>query len=237
LINSKVKVLALTFIFVIINYGFGQSLTERFYPEVCDCFENNYSEENLDLNLLGKCFDLSSEDSQKELEDYMRQELDSTDLNLSYDEGLKVGQKIGQQLFDELQEPLVNNCDSYYKFLIDCKKLTLKNMSKGVSKKEADSLSIIIKNGNWTSETMWQMGSYQLGLGNLKNAKDNFTKSLEKNPLHPPSLFFMGIVNDTEGDYEKAIDRYNQVMIQEENSLTFLVRMFLEVAKRKVKEQ
>lgn len=233
------KIISLSFIFLLfsLNNCFGQSLTERFYPKVCKCFEDNYSAEKLDLNLLGKCFDLSSDEDLNELEEYMKQELDSTELSLSYEDGLKAGEKMGQQLFDELQEPLVNNCDSYYRFLIDCKKVTLDNMSKGISKKEADSLSAIIKNGDWTEEVMWKMGSYQLGLGNLKEAKNNFNQSLDKNPQYLPSIFFLGIVNDAEGDYRKAIDRYNQVMSKEENSLTFIVRMFLEVAKRKVKEK
>lgn len=234
--NQKGIILAIVLVLLFSNTSFGQSLAERFYPNVCDCFEQNFTSDNFNINLLGKCFDLSSEENQKELEDYMLQELDSTALNLSYEDGLKMGEKIGQQLFDDLQEPLVNNCDSYYKFLLECKKTTLKNMSKGISRKEADSLSSIIKNGGWTVETMWKMGSYELGLGNLKKAKENFNKSLEKNPLHLPSIFFLGIVNDTEEDYQKAIDRYNQVMAEEENSMTFIVRMFLEVAKRKVKE-
>ena len=233
------KIISHSFISILFSLSncFGQSLTERFYPKVCKCFEDNYSAEKLDLNLLGKCFDLSSDEDLNELEEYMKQELDSTELSLSYEDGLKAGEKMGQQLFDELQEPLVNNCDSYYRFLIDCKKVTLDNMSKGISKKEADSLSAIIKNGDWTEEVMWKMGSYQLGLGNLKKAKDNFNQSLDKNPQYLPSIFFLGIVNDAEGDYTKAIDRYNQVMSKEENSLTFIVRMFLEVAKRKVKEK
>ncbi|MFS4493821.1 tetratricopeptide repeat protein [Maribacter sp. 2308TA10-17] len=168
---------------------------------------------------------------------YLAQETDTTALNISTGEGYQMGFKLGQQLFDDLQEPLVNNCNAYYEFLLECKKTAFENMNKGISKKEADSLSYIIKKGNWTAETMWQMGSYELGMGNLITAKANFNKALKKNPLHIPSIFFMGIVHDNEGDYKKAINRYNQALEQEENSLTFIVKMFLEVAKRKEKEQ
>ncbi len=234
--NKNIIILLSVFTLLSIDDCHAQSLTERFYPKVCKCFEDNYSEENLDLNLFEKCFNLSSSENQKVLEDYIRQELDSTSIKLSHEDEYKAGQKLGQQLFDSLQEPLVNNCDSYYSFLIECKKTTLKNMSKGVSKKEADSLVAIIKSGKWTAETMWKMGSYELGLKNLEKAEDYFNKSLEKNPQYAPSIFFLGIVFDTKGDYQMAIDRYNQIIDQEENSLTFIVKMFLEVAKRKIKE-
>ncbi|MEM8763737.1 MAG: hypothetical protein AAGD88_07990 [Bacteroidota bacterium] len=216
---------------------FAQSIAERFYPNVCNCFDKNYTSGNLDLKLFQKCFDLKSEGNRNEFEDFLRQELDSNNTNLTYEEELELSRKMGEQLFDDLQEPLVNNCDSYYNFLLECKKAILTNMSGGVSKKEADSLSILIKNGNWTEQTTWQMGSYQLGVGNIQMAKANFHKSLEKNPLHLPSLFFLGVVNDTEGNHDKAIQRYNQVIEQEEESLSFIVNMFLVVAKREAKEK
>lgn len=232
------KIILIVFIFtsIFLETGSSQSLEDRFYPIVCECFEENYSEENFDTKLFEKCFDMSNPESQEIIREYMLRELDSNQSDQSFEDGYKLGKNFAKNLLNDLQEPLVNKCDSYYKFSLQLKKVMQANMSKGVSKKQADSLLTLIESGKRTAETMWRIGSYELGLGSLIKARDYFNKSIKANPNYTQSIFFLGIVNDMEGKYQKACNRYNQLLTMDKDYLNFIVTMFLEVSKRKARE-
>lgn len=218
------------------NTSFSQELKEIFYPNICECFENNFDDTQFDGDLMVRCFDIMSGKNEELFKQYISKKIDTTDISLTYEQGSKMGRKMAEKLFDELQEPLVNNCEAYFKFLLEIKKFALRNMNKGIGAQEADSLRAMVNKGEWSARNMFELGSYELGIGNLKQAKKDYTKSFEKEPAYIPSHFFLGIVYQEEGNYALAIESYNQVISQGENSLTFIVKVFLELAKREAKD-
>jgi len=211
------------------HFATSQDLKDKFISKVCDCFKSNIQPDIYDINLLGKCFDFSSEQDLKIISEHYLEKSGNNIDSLNYVNGYKTG----QQLFNDLQKPLIFQCNSYYNFVLESKKAMLENLTKEINEQQADSLNQILKNNKITPELMWEIGIYELSVGNIKKAKLDFIKSLEINPQYIPANFFLAIVYEKEENYNSAIKYYEKLIEQKENSLTPIVKMFLGVAQRR----
>jgi tetratricopeptide (TPR) repeat protein len=221
-------------LFISSNFVFSQNIAEKLYPDVCDCFSKEAEQKNFNTDLLTKCFDFSKRE--KEIESYLKNSTDSTNINKkpnSYVQGYKMGQK----MFDDLQIPLINKCDSYYTYLTEIQKVLIKSLEKSTTENDIKSLNKAIRKKSASSENYYEKGLYELGKKKNKKAIKSLRKSIELDSTNMKVIFFLSIAYEMENKYDLAIDNYEKFIEQKENKMTFIAKVFLNLTKRKLKDK
>jgi hypothetical protein len=226
-------------LFFVVISAYTQSLQDRLFPLICDCFEEQASQKNFGLNLISKCFDISSGEKLKEFEEFLAQEIDTMEIMQKYGEGGAgdYGRNFAANFFSDIQEPLVNECEAYYEYLLTMNDIMMSNMTKGTNEKRADSLKVEIESGEVNPNITWEVGAFELGKENTVKAKEYFLMGVTKDSLHVPSNLFLGIVNDLQGDHQKAIKRFEKAEKGDLQHLVVIAQMFQAVSKRKLREK
>jgi len=131
-----------------------QTHKEKLTTLICDCFEKSPQTKNVNFELLKTCFDFSSEPYTTVLQEVLKEEIkklniDTLDTSSNYQDGYKIGVEIGQQLMNDVQEPLINSCDTYFEFMEKTKKEMVSNLGKDLNKKRVDSYAFFILFSNY----------------------------------------------------------------------------------------
>ena len=222
--NKVVLILTMCFL----QFTYGQPARQDLLAKVCDCFEKNKSKSEFEIDPFKDCFDFSKENYKGLVEKIVFQEIDTT--QISNKTSYQIGYEHGQNLFNEIQKPLIEKCNSYFLFVKEMKKFLVSNISKGVNESKIDSLKNKYKNENWTPNDIFLIGGYELNQGNFVNAIRIFKDCLEKNPNHFASNFYLALTYDLSGEYDLAINKYRKVIDFEENPITSVARIFWETA-------
>ncbi|WP_299767649.1 hypothetical protein [uncultured Dokdonia sp.] len=226
---------------LIANSMSSQTPKEKLTSLICNCYEEAPQTENVNFELLKTCFDFSSEPYTPILEEAVREEfkklhIDTLDTSSNYQNGYKIGSEIGQQLMNDVQEPLINSCDTYFEFMEKTKKEMVSNLGKDLNKKRVDSLKRLFKKKDWQPDIQWEIGAYYLSKGKHKKAEKNFKKCLSKDGTHMPSLFFLAIIDDFNEKYTSSIHRLEAVDLNPSHPFMFMRTIYIEAAKRKKRE-
>lgn len=224
------------------THFYAQTAKAKITTLVCDCFENAPKTGKIQLDLLKTCYDFSNSKYQELFKEVAKEEVNrlgidtlNTDAD-NYQNGYELGYELGKRMFNEIQEPLVRNCDTYFYFMEETKKEMISNLDKGITKKRVDSLKRVFKKENWDPNVQWEIGAYYLLKGKTKKAEKSLKKCLSKDPEHIPSIFFLAIIDDMHENYESAINGFDRVDDDLTNPLSFVATIFLEASKRKKRE-
>jgi tetratricopeptide (TPR) repeat protein len=226
----------LLFVTTIIN---GQELETKFSESLCECFNENKekSKTDLDFNILETCMSSSFKKNEKEFNELLLRDIDTTSLNVS-DLG-KYGYQLGQKMFSDIQVRLINDCDSYNDYASLLISEMLKNIGKDSSQKKIDSISILIDNNPKNIKLIWERGAHKIGIGKLKSAQLDLNTCLEVDYTYAPALFFLACSYDLEGNPKKAIEIFEKILDQNKDfgSLGDFTKIYFAVLKRKSREK
>ena len=228
-----------TFAFVALtmfNFAIGQTLQQKLESGICKCFNEQefIFNKSKDLDVLDKCFDLPFRDLEKEFEEEIAKKIDTTAAN-SYELGLDYGRK----LFNDMQDGLIINCDSYYNVMQNISKLMYENMGKGVNQQKIDSISLLVKNDLSNDMLLWERGAYNLGLKKIDEAQEDFSNCITINPKNHIATFCLGWTYDLQGNNKKAVEYYEQSINSTEDLGYFreIGRINLAIIRRKIREK
>ena len=232
------KRLLLLFFLPLLN--FSQTSKEIFVMSFCDCFERNDVTVNEDINidLLKDCLNETLQNSESELTKAILKEIDTT--NIKQKDLYQIGYDYGQNLFGNVQDKLINDCDAYYEFAKGTNALLYKNIGKDSNQKKVDSLSKLVEKNPKNIMLIWERGATNLGIQNIEGAQTDFKLCLEENTDFFPARFFLAVSYDVTGDYDNALKEYQILVNQSRHTdlgpMTDISKMFLALTKRKIKE-
>ncbi|GAB5399899.1 MAG: hypothetical protein Aureis2KO_14840 [Aureisphaera sp.] len=232
LMRNALTIMALVLSHIII----GQTIQEKIETEVCKCFveqEPRFNETN-NLDVLDICFDKPFVKLESEIEAAIAKEIDTTASN-----AYELGMEYGRKLFNDMQEGLVYNCDSYYNVMQGLRALMHKNMRRDITEQKLDSLSQLVSNAPKDDNLLWERGAHNLALDNIEAAKSDFKQCLEINPDNLVAKFFLGWSYDLNSEYEKAIPLYEETINSTDDIGAFreIGKINLMVIRRMLKEQ
>lgn len=219
-----------------------QVYKEQFSSDICNCFDENNTETKkaFDETIFEKCFSEALEKNQKEFLDYFIKDIDTTNLGEnSYQHGYELGYKEGQRIFEDIQKPVIDNCDSYYHYSSSLIALLGENLKKGVGYKALDSINNLIDEKPENTDLIWQRGALKMALEEYDQAQLDFKLSLDKEPYHLPSLFFSAWSYELNGNPEKAIE-FLEILINKDielGGLGVVSKMFLAIIERREEEK
>ena len=217
------------------NLTFGQNLREELRTVICECFSETESEDNFEIEQFGRCFDFSSGSRKALMEKIILAEIDTT--NMTLENGYELGYQFGQNLIEEEQKPLIQNCDVYFGFVQNMKMLMVQNLAEGSKETDIDLLRIDYSNEGWLPDDMWLLGAYELSNGNLEKAKDIFKDCLVKDSTHLASNFLLAVAFDLNKEYDSAVERYTYVTETAGNPIRSSAKMFLGTVLREKEKQ
>lgn len=221
--NQKImnKILTFLFLFLISISIHSQNFKEEFGNDVCKCLTEKGE---MELNTLLDCFTKNIANYQSELDRLIDKESNISE----YDQGVA----LGRNLFFNMQQNLIQNCDIYFNFFDNLRNLSIVEMKKNYSQQTLDSISTqILKNK--TTDLLWERGNLYFANDDLKNAEIDYLECLEINPNHIQSTLFLGWLNERKQNYPKAIELYQSVLDATRKKEIIL---FIELAKRKLKK-
>jgi tetratricopeptide (TPR) repeat protein len=210
----------ITIILLFTSHLYGQDFKVELGEKICECFER---EKEIKESTLTSCFTDNAVYFETELEKM----IDKTSDVSEYEQG-KI---LGRQLFFDMQNSLIQNCDLYYEFFDNMREESRIAMKDVFSQSTIDSLDILITE-NKTTELLWERGNAYFYQNKLEKAEKDYTECIEINNNHIQSLFFLGWVNERQGNFTKAIELYEKIIALTNNEEIIL---FLELAKRKSK--
>jgi len=224
-------------LFFISGICHAQSIEDIILPEFCNCFTENevHTTEEIDMDLFTTCFDSAFKKNEAAIEELLMKTKDSTSFESQYERGYKMG----QQLFGNIQEPLINQCDSYYTYVSKLSPFILKSIQKTSSQENIDTLTKQIDSTDQNIALIGERGTNKMGLLDFKSAEADFNICLNEDPSFPPALFFLAFLHDINGDSEKAIVLYENLLNQDQDlkSIGDVSKIFLAFNKRKIKEK
>lgn len=213
-----------------------QSFKKKLEHEICNCFEqkqDSFNQTN-NLDVLDECFDTPFEKLKYEIEAEIAKKIDSTATN-SYE----LGMEYGRQLFNEMQDGLIFECDSYYEIMQGIGKIMYKNLSNGVTTEKIDSLSKMVDEFPKDEKILWERGVLKLGNDEILEAQQDFIQCLEINPDNNIAKFCLGWTYDLQDDHSNAFRYYNEAINSNQNIGSFreIGRINLSILKRKMSEK
>ncbi|WP_298895044.1 hypothetical protein [uncultured Psychroserpens sp.] len=219
-----------------------QTFKEKFVTDFCQCFDNNIKKvsEDTNLSLLKKCITNTLEANKKEFTDYIIKDIDTTIIESElYEDGYAYGYAYGQKFYGDIQEQLVNDCDSYYQYTSELSSFMKKNMEKGVTQKNVDSLTRLINKDSLNIALIWERGANKIGLKKYKSAQSDFKYCLSKDVNYIPAMFFLAWSYHLQGDFKNAILTYQNVLNQksELGSIGDITKIYLATLKRKLRDK
>lgn len=223
IVKRTLKIMTKTFFIILTFFSYhiyGQDFKIEFAKSICECAEE---EKEIKDDTLENCFVKMTSDFQPELDKM----IDTASDVPKYDQSLA----IVKQLFFDMQNNLMQNCDVYYEFLNKTREETLLTLKNDFPESDFELLNAEIEK-NKTTNLLWARGSTYLALNKLELAEKDFKESLEIDQNYIRSIFFLGWVNEIKGDYQKAIELYEKTM-SITNKQDFLI--FIELAKRNSK--
>ena len=219
-------ILILTMCFL--QFTYSQTARKELITKVCECFENKNSKTNFEIDPFQECFDFSSEEYNGLVEKIIMQEIDTSQIDNKT--SFEFGYEYGQNLFNEIQKPLLEECSSYFVFVKEMKKFLVANTSKGINESKIDSLRNKYRKENWSPDEIFLIGGYELNQGNYDSAINVFKDCIEKNTNHLGSNFYLALAYDLSGKYDLAIEVYRKVVDFGHNPIASVARIFLEAS-------
>ncbi|WP_299333944.1 hypothetical protein [uncultured Psychroserpens sp.] len=229
----------LCLLILISNSLSAQELNDKLSSDYCHCFNKGSLEINGEINyqLLEECLVYGLKNNAKALEQVVLKDVDTT----GFDEETyyKYGYKYGRDLFGNLQEQLIDQCDSYYEYAKKLNATMRQSFVRDASKKALDSLSALVDKNTSSLELRMERGSQHLGLNDFKSAKTDFKQCLEQNPDYFPAQFFLAYTYDLDEDFDNAIKGYQDILdnVIDVGALKDMTKIYLAIVKRKKKEQ
>ena len=224
------------FLLFISQFSYAQNAEALISKDICICFDQKQTNanNNFDITLLESCFNEAVKKNANEIFKLLTKDVDTLDYDNAYDNGYEYGQK----LLSDIQEQLINECDSYYKFSSRLSLYMLENMEKTSSQKNIDSLTKRISNDFQKINLIWERGANKIGIQDFDSAKEDFKICLNENPSYTPALFFLAWLYDLNGDSKEAIRLYEQLLNQDSElgSMGDIAKIYLAVNKRKLRE-
>lgn len=207
---------------------FGQDSKKEFSDEfkkkvsidVCNCLNEK---KEIKENDIISCFHESTDIYQSEIV-----KLIDEDSEVSLYEQASI---LGENLYFDLQEYLVKDCDLYYNFFNVLREQSYISMKKNHPQSKIDSLSNELSEDK-TPELLWLRGNAYFATNEFKKAREDYELCLKIEPNYIQCLFFLGWLNEKEENYRKAIELYNQVFNMTKKRE---IIVFIEMAKRKSK--
>jgi|GEM_PF-1705921 len=217
------------FLFIIIAFSFislsGQKfpdeLNDNFQKEVCTCL-NNSPQKTMDT--AGACIDNWITRYSSKFTSYI-------DFN-SKKKPEEQFNEIAAKFIRQNRENLVVNCDEVCEILKSLREQLLDR-----DKKNYESIGLDSLNNNYDNqedvEFLLTRGKYYFYHSDFENAEKDFNEILKSNPKDEKAVYFLGLINEFTGNYQKAIDYYTQ-LIEITKEETYLYDIYL--AKKKMKE-
>jgi tetratricopeptide (TPR) repeat protein len=201
--------------------SYGQELKEKLAKDVCQCL--NEAEE-IDLKTFTACFSSNMMNYQEEIEKL----IDKNSTLSEYEQGRIWGQK----LFFEMQASLIHNCDAYYNLFQRLRTESILSMKKRYTQQVIDSIDRVLAE-NKSIELMMERGNAYFVKDQFKEAKEQYYECLGLNPDNAQSYFFLGWVEEAQGNYQEAIELYEKAFKSTERQE---ILIFVELVKRKATE-
>jgi tetratricopeptide (TPR) repeat protein len=174
--------------------------------------------------------------NETEITEFVLKGVDTT--KFQGDDAYKVGYSYGQKLFGDIQEKVVNECDSYFDYISKISSVMLDNMSKGNGQKDIDSLTRLIDKSPRNKALIWERGAYKIGVRDFKSAQSDFRLSIAQDSTFAPANFFLAWSYQLDGKSKKAIEEYQKTLSRSINlgSMEDIAKMYLAYLKRKLRE-
>ncbi|PHR92754.1 MAG: hypothetical protein COA80_14105 [Leeuwenhoekiella sp.] len=223
--KAKFLLLLTVFFFQFLD---AQSARQELITEVCACFENIPEETGFKVENLKECFDFTKDEYKSLMEKIVVQEIDTSDIGskTSYE----VGYDYGKKLFNEVQKPLIETCDSYYRFVKELKNVLVSNSIKGVTQSKLEDLQEAYTNGNASPDEILLVGINELFIGHHDSALQLFQNCLKKKSNHLMANFFLALTYNLKSEYELAVQSYNSIINQGIEPITSVAILFKEAA-------
>jgi len=235
------KILFIILLFSTISNA--QELENKFSSSLCECFDDNQTElkEDFEINILEKCLHSAFQLIEDEFSELILKDIDTTYLEIedAYQYGFQYGFQYGQKIFGNIQEKLVNECDSYFEFSNKLISLMETNLAKESSQKKIDSLTGLINKSPMKIELLWERGANSIGVRDYKSAQLDFKKCLKIDSSYVPALFFLGCSYNLDDNPKKAIETFEIIIAQNKDfgSIGDMTKIYLAFLKRKIREK
>ncbi|WP_324028196.1 tetratricopeptide repeat protein [Maribacter sp. BPC-D8] len=204
------------------NYIHSQTLNEKIYETTCECFNTT---ENLDRLTSESCYDKSVSQYETEIRELI-------------DEGSEISiqeqaESLGYKIKSESFEYLIFNCEVYFNYMVDVKEKAFVNFKSSITLEKIDSINELILKKR-TLELLWERGNYLFVNGELERAEKDYLECLDINPNYYPASFFLGWLNERKGNYDKAIELYENLL---DSTDMKAVKINLAIVKQKLKNR
>lgn len=205
--------------FFIFGQKFSAKLNSDFEKGVCECL-NNSPEKS--INTVGQCIDNWTNKYSSEFSKFI-------DFNSSVNPQEQFNQIITE--FIALNhENMILNCHTIGDIMENLRKKHYESEKKSYQSLHIDELNQNVKNNESSLLTRAKYYFYQ---NDFDKAEADFNEIIKTNPVNEKAIYFLGIINEFNGNYQKAIELYNQLIKISRNE-TYLNDIYL--VKRKINQ-
>lgn len=224
----------------IISMGINaQSIEDKLSNDFCDCYNEKQEilESDFDVDLFFSCYESVVTNNVDDIKRIAFKKIDTS--KISHDEAYKLGYEYGKKLVSDIQEKLINECNSYYKLIPLISETMLKNMPNDKSLVKIDSLTRLIDVNNKNNVLIWERGAYKIGNKDYESARSDFNLCLEQDSSFVQARFFLAWSYQLEGNPKEAIKEYQKVLAQDSNlgPIKDICIMFVAYLRRKLLEK
>lgn len=216
-----------TFLFILSQTSFGQSIVEKMSPEVCECFNSkidlNQSEETILRDFANVCVTGIMKNYENELKSF----IDPNSSKSQYEQGREIGLKI----YFELQNQMISSCDSFFEF-IDRVKSKREVLSPENSRKQILKLTEAINSGDDTENKYYERAVVHYLSNDIKMALKDINIAIRKNKNFGAAHLLKGQLYEGQKEFKKA-HRYYLKAYEITNSHESL--LLVRIVERKMK--
>jgi len=198
--NSISVLFLLLFSSILFSQKFSDQLNTDFENEVCDCLGHSPEQS---LNTVGQCIDNWTNKYGSKFTEYI-------DFNSKTDPQ-KQFNKIATEFIRQNRENLIINCEGVSNILETLRTQLFESDKKNYETFDINKLNEIVETDQST-ESLLTRAKYYFYHSDFDKAETDFREILKTNPEDQKAIYFLGRIYESQKNYQKAIDLYQQLV-------------------------
>lgn len=192
-------------------------ILNNYLDDVCECMTTTSVDEITNDTLLEylECF--HTPESDEEIEAIFGINIDSLAAANKDKNPYDLGYEQGDRMYTKIQPSLVRKCDAYYEMMKRSQKFMLDKLSESYDETSLDSISRLISLNPNSVRLITLRGAMLLGKKEYDLSILDMEKGLDDYRMRPVALFYIGWAYEQAGEYEFALEYFDQLVQETAN--------------------